>query len=127
LGGQYFFTVDEVEVDKALKNISLIECKHSSKAKLPSKSDIKDGLLKMALYSNLDEVHIDGIKTNHQAILLLSSSSIKGVIVSKDNDAAIETFINDNGFSKTQKSYIKSLMREARENNFAVKLCIAND
>jgi hypothetical protein len=46
LGGQYFFTVDEIKLEETLL---LIEGKHSVNAKLPSKGDIKDGLLKMIL------------------------------------------------------------------------------
>jgi hypothetical protein len=44
LGGLYYFTVDEVIVNK--DNIKLIECKYSKRAVLPSISDIKDGCLK---------------------------------------------------------------------------------
>lgn len=51
LGGAYFFTVDEVKKDGEVT--LLIECKHTKNALLPSKSDIKDGLLKLILYKNL--------------------------------------------------------------------------
>lgn len=42
LGGQYFFTVDEIEIAK--ETIYLIEGKHSKNSILPSKGDIKDRL-----------------------------------------------------------------------------------
>jgi len=45
LGGNYYFTSDEVEIDG--DNIRLIESKHSKGNKLPSIRDIKDGLFKM--------------------------------------------------------------------------------
>ncbi|HRI26795.1 MAG TPA: hypothetical protein PK715_01950, partial [Chitinophagales bacterium] len=50
LGGKYFLTVDEVKVDSEI--LYLMEAKHSKNALLPSKSDIKDGLLKLLLYCN---------------------------------------------------------------------------
>ena len=71
LGGQYFFTVDEVFIDK--DTVYLIESKHSKQSILPSKGDIKDGLLKMILYSNLCEVEVDGKKMKSKAILNLTS------------------------------------------------------
>lgn len=58
LGGKYFFTVDEILIDD--KNLHLIESKHSKSDKLPSTGDIKDGLLKMMLYSNLENVRVGG-------------------------------------------------------------------
>ena len=59
LGGEYFFTTDETElVDGSLK---LIEAKHSnSNNSLPSEADIKDGLIKMILYTNLENVTCNG-------------------------------------------------------------------
>ncbi|MDR1698640.1 MAG: hypothetical protein LBR75_02290, partial [Prevotellaceae bacterium] len=60
LGGQYFFTVDEILIEN--DTVYLIEGKHSANSILPSKGDIKDGLLKMILYSNLCEVEVDDVK-----------------------------------------------------------------
>ncbi len=51
LGGNYYFTVDEIIVTK--EKLFLVEGKHSVNSFLPSKGDIKDGLLKMILYCNL--------------------------------------------------------------------------
>lgn len=60
LGGQYFLTVDEILLSK--NKVSLIEGKHSTNTLLPSKGDIKDGLLKMILYCNLSDVGVNGKK-----------------------------------------------------------------
>lgn len=56
LGGYYFFTCDEVEIKR--KKIYLIEGKHSNQSIIPSLEDIKDGLLKMILFTNLRDVKI---------------------------------------------------------------------
>jgi hypothetical protein len=60
LGGFYYFTVDEVEVKD--NNVFLIEGKHSRTNTLPSLEDIKDGLLKMILFTNLENVKANGKK-----------------------------------------------------------------
>ncbi|WP_096525883.1 hypothetical protein [Candidatus Endomicrobiellum trichonymphae] len=63
LGGKYFFTVDEVVLNKNI--VKLVESKHSRNSVLPGASDIKDGLVKMILYPK--SVQKDGdncFKTN---------------------------------------------------------------
>lgn len=73
LGGQYYFTADEARIEG--NNIKLVECKHTSKGKLPSKGDIKDALLKMVLFSNLENVFVDQKKYEPIATLKLTSGS----------------------------------------------------
>jgi len=51
LGGYYFFTCDEINIEK--ESIYLIEGKHSKQSPVPSLEDIKDGLIKMILFTNL--------------------------------------------------------------------------
>jgi len=118
LGGQYFFTVDETEITK--NKISLIESKHSKQNLLPSNGDIKDGLLKMILYSNLCEVEVNQKSFKSEAILYLTSPKISGEVYSNSKDFA--TFFNENNFSLSQKEMIEALFKEAKENNFIVKI-----
>jgi len=56
LGGLYYFTVDEFEIKG--NNLYLIEGKHTKDKNLPSLNDIKDGLLKMILFTNLEDVKV---------------------------------------------------------------------
>ena len=92
LGGQYFLTVDEIllTADKVI----LIEGKHSKNAVLPSKGDIKDGLLKMILYCNLSEVAVDGKALKSEAVLSLTSAKVKGAINSAGAKADVTDFIH---------------------------------
>lgn len=78
LGGQYFFTVDEILIED--KNLFLIESKHSKSGKLPSIGDIKDGLLKMMIYTNLENVSIGKDLFVSLPILRLTSGKIEGEI-----------------------------------------------
>lgn len=120
LGGEYFFTVDEVKTKKDM--ISLIESKHSKNSKLPSKGDIKDGLIKMLLYSNLQNVSLNGKIKKHQSILMLTSERIKGVLTSDSAANEAEEFISLNGFSHNQKLLLEKILEEARMNNFIISL-----
>ncbi|MDR0867049.1 MAG: hypothetical protein LBP75_01055 [Planctomycetota bacterium] len=58
LGGVYHFTCDEAKISG--DKVRLIEGKHTKNGALPSLDDIKDGLLKMILYANLQEVAVAG-------------------------------------------------------------------
>ena len=70
LGGYYYLTVDEAEIKK--DSIDLIEAKHTSLGNLPSINDIKDGLVKMNLFTNLKEVKIGSNEYHPNPILKLS-------------------------------------------------------
>ena len=71
LGGYYFFTCDEVELHG--KEVYLIEGKHTKTDNLPSLGDIKDGLLKMILFTNLRDVKINDEDYNATPILKLTT------------------------------------------------------
>ena len=120
LGGQYFFTVDEVTVEK--DTVYLIESKHSKRTVLPSKGDIKDGLLKMILYSNLCEVEINGKPTKSKAVLHLTSTKISSEITSEIPVWDRAAFLLNNNFSQKQIRFIDALLDEAVENGFMVKI-----
>ena len=120
LGGQYFFTVDEILIENNI--VYLIESKHSKASMLPSKGDIKDGLLKMILYSNLSEVKVNNMKMKNKAILFLTSSIIKGEISSEIPDWNRSSFLLDNNFSQEQIRFIGTLFSEAAENGFIIKI-----
>ncbi|MGC8684920.1 MAG: hypothetical protein ACP5T7_04465, partial [bacterium] len=103
LGGYYFFTCDEVEIEN--ETIYLIEGKRSKQSLLPSLEDIKDGLLKMILFTNLEEVKIEEKEYKPIAVLKLTG----GLRFSK------------NRLRPSQIELLKLLKKEARENNFIVR------
>jgi hypothetical protein len=120
LGGQYFFTVDEILIDK--DTVYLIEGKHFKNSILPSKGDIKDGLLKMILYSNLCEVEVDGVPMKSRAVLKLTSTKLKGELTSEIPVWDRAAFLLDNDFSQEQIRFVDELLDEAVENGFEVKM-----
>jgi hypothetical protein len=120
LGGQYFFTVDEILIEKDI--VYLIESKHSKNSILPSKGDIKDGLLKMILYSNLSEVEVNGVKMKSKAVLNLTSNKIERKITSKDEIWDRGDLMLINNFSQELMRFMNALLDEAEENGFEVKI-----
>jgi len=120
LGGKYFLTVDEILLSK--DKVSLIEGKHSKNALLPSKGDIKDGLLKMILYCNLSDVSANGKKVKCEAVLSLTSTKIKGSITSSSTKKEISTFFEVNKFSTLQILLVETIFAEAKQNKFIIKI-----
>jgi len=104
LGGYYYFTCDEVAVRG--REVYLIEGKHTKEAHLPSVGDIKDGLIKMALFSSLQDVMIDGHKYAPVPVLKLTTG--EGLSLSS--------------LRKGDRMVLEKLMREAEENGFRVRL-----
>ena len=113
LGGEYFFTVDEMEIvdDK----VYLIESKHSRTARLPSTGDIRDGLLTMILFTNLKDVEVDGNRYTPVPVLKLTSTKINGRLTNEDEVTDFESY---DSLSKSQQYNIKLLIEEANRNNF---------
>lgn len=72
LGGNYYFTADEARLKQ--NKILLIEAKNTKKSKLPAISDIKDGLLHMILFTNLEQVKINQKKYVPKAVLKLTTA-----------------------------------------------------
>jgi hypothetical protein len=102
LGGHYYFTVDEISIDN--KNVFLIESKHTRTEKLPSEGDIKDGLLKMILFTNLQEVKIDKSEYLPVAILKLTT----------------KLKFSKNILRNSQIEMLNNLKREAKINGFQI-------
>ncbi len=73
LGGLYYFTADEARIEN--DRLYLIECKHSRRHPLPSIADIRDGLLKMVLFTNLSTVEVDQEEYHPNPILRLTSEN----------------------------------------------------
>ncbi|MFB0557294.1 MAG: hypothetical protein ACETVW_05510 [Dehalococcoidia bacterium] len=71
LGGYYFFTADEAWVEG--HDLFLAEGKYTKGDSLPSIGDIKDGLLKMILFTNLEDVQVNGLIYNCVAVLKLTT------------------------------------------------------
>ncbi len=120
LFGKYFFTVDETRIEP--QTVYLIEAKHSQCAKLPSRSDIKDGLVKMMIYTNLRNVKVGAKSLGYKVQIRLTSSKLAGSIASETSDEILTKFCSDNLIDSASREFLKKLFQEARENKFTIIL-----
>jgi len=118
LGGYYYFTIDELEINNNL--YKLIECKHTKNKKLPSIGDIKDGLIKMIIYSNICEMKHKSLKVNILPILKITSNILINRITNNNNDYEINNFIKENKFTEKEIKFIFDIFEEAKQNNFEI-------
>ena len=88
------------------KNIYLIEAKHSANHSLPSLGDIKDGLLKMILFTNLVDVKMDSKNYNAKPVLKL----------------IIENHFDFKNLNVAQNKILGLLYKEAKTNGFEVTI-----
>jgi VWFA-related protein len=120
LFGKYYFTVDETRIEP--ETVYLIEAKHSQRTKFPSENDIKDGLVKMMVYTNLKNVKLGTKAVNYKVQIRLTSNQLKGSIDSNVKTEIFDKFCSENLIDSKQKSFLTKLFQEARENNFTIIL-----
>lgn len=105
LGGYYYLTVDETWITGS--NLYLAESKHTAHSLLPSLNDIKDGLIKMMLFSNLKRIETDTQKKYIPVAVLKLTTAAD---------------LSQNQLNKNQRSLIENLKREAYHNRFRILL-----
>lgn len=104
LGGLYYFTCDEVMTHE--NKLYLIEGKHTKNNVLPSEDDIKDGLIKMILYTNLVNVKINDKEYQKTPVLKLTTDNV----------------FNENILNESKSKLFKLLKEEANINNFKIMI-----
>ncbi|MCY4568998.1 MAG: hypothetical protein OXD49_11885 [Candidatus Poribacteria bacterium] len=115
LGGQYYLTADEVYWEN--DQLVIQESKNSSKGKLPSENDIKDGLFKLILFANMEEVAIDE-RTNIQFTTRLKlTGNLIGSLFLPCATKNVFNFCAENRLTQTYQKRLISLNQEASENN----------
>lgn len=104
LGGYYYFTADEVEI--VGNNLFLVEGKHTKSSILPSEGDIKDALIKMILFTNLENVVVNGVRYNPVPVLKLTTNRE----------------FREDSLSERKRMFLNLLKREAELNGFSLKI-----
>ena len=120
LGGYYYFTVDEVLLSS--NHIFLIEKKHSENSVVPSIADIKDGLVKMMLYTNFSQVLVSEKSFFHHPTLGLTSKNIRGYCHILNTETELVSFFSTNGFTQKAIQGLQNLFNEGRKNNILIFL-----
>lgn len=117
LGGIYYLTADEVIQNKDVYVIQ--ESKNSTTGFLPSLSDIKDGLFKLILYSNLDTLSLDSNPVNFESCLKLTGRKVSGSLTMPCDESSMIQFLNKNkgSYTKKEEETLHKLNQEASSNN----------
>jgi len=89
-------------------------------------SDIKDGIVKMILFTNLAETRIGDKSFNHFSVLGLTSSMFRGYCHNYMTTKDISNCLEENDFSSKQKKNILAVFNEGKQNNFMVFLMDSN-
>lgn len=116
LGGLYYLTADEVIQNGDTYIIQ--ESKNSTLGFLPSLSDIKDGLFKLILYSNLDSLQLSGKPVQFTSCLKLTGKKISGYLTMPCHETTIANFLGKNNghYTKKEEETLRKLNQEASYN-----------
>ena len=125
LGGLYYFTVDEVIIKNNI--LFMTDKKHSKNSLFPSIADIKDGIVRMMLFTNLTETKIVNRTVKHMPVLGLTSAKFKGFCHNIMSENEIKSCLDKNDFSIQQHRTILSVFNEGKLNNFLIFLMDSNN
>ncbi len=115
LGGQYYLTADEIYWEGA--QLVIQESKNSSTGKFPSENDIKDGLFKLILFANMEEVTVDG-KGNAQFMTRLKlTGDFTGNLFFPCSTEDVFNFSVQNRLTQTYQKRLILLNQEASQNH----------
>lgn len=103
LGGEYFLTVDEAIIKE--EKLLLVEAKHTKRSVFPALSDIKEGLVKMSLFSNISELTLND--NNYEPVPVLKLSSEYKILGKK--------------FTQKHEHLLTQLYQEGKQNGFEVR------
>lgn len=118
LGGLYDLTVDEVIKDPNDGSYVIQESKNATAGFLPKLSDIKDGLFRLILFSNIEELRLNAMPVAFATRLKLTGKLVRGALLMPCSDEAIQQFIahNQPHCSDANVQLLHSLNQEAKHN-----------
>jgi hypothetical protein len=119
LGGIYYLTPDEVIRDERENMYIIQESKNSTRGFLPGLPDIKDGLFKLIIYSNLDTLELDSVPVNFKSRLKLTGKKVKQTLSMPCDENILTEFLemNKGNYSKRELEIIYRLNLESANNN----------
>lgn len=116
LGGVYYLTADEILLED--EKFVIQESKNATLGFLPSLADIKDGLFKLILFSNLDSLAVNGDPVPFSTRLKLTGKEIRGSVRFPCADRHLRNFVDANALriTKRQQVTMEKLNLEATNN-----------
>lgn len=119
LGGTYYLTADELLIDPVAKTLLIQEAKNSTKDKLPKLADIKDGLFKILLFSQIDTLSIRNEKYVYSVSLRLTGSLASSIVLPK-SDMELSAYCAEESLTKSESQSLQLLNEEAAANGYRV-------
>ncbi|MBD2776213.1 hypothetical protein [Iningainema tapete] len=113
LGGIYYLTADEVYLQGNIYTIQ--ESKNVSKGRLPSEEDIKDGLFKLILFSNLEALFLNDTQVDFRTSLKITGN-ITGTLYLPNETTTVAEFCQTNSLSTSKRRLIELLNQETIQN-----------
>lgn len=114
LGGEYHLTADEIYWKES--QLVIQESKNSSKKKFPSENDIKDGLFKLILFSNLEQVTLGDIDDVDFIVRLKLTGDFTDTLFLPNDADSISKFSTANRLTRTQYKILTLLNNESIAN-----------
>jgi len=116
LGGIYYLTTDEIIQNDDIYIIQ--ESKNSTSGFLPTLSDIKDGLFKLILFSNIDLLHMESKPVKFTSRLKLTGKKVAGSLLMPCDEYLMIKFLNQNkdNYTNREKETLLLLNQEASNN-----------
>lgn len=125
LGGEYHLTADEIYWENS--TLVIQESKNTTKEKLPSKTDITDGLFKLILFVNMEQLDVDD-KTDVSFITRLKlTGNLTGNLNLPCANNLVSDFCKENKLTSTNQKTITLLNQEAAENNLQIWITRSDD
>lgn len=113
LGGEYHLTADEIYSQD--QTIIIQESKNSSKDSLPKIADIKDGLFKLILFSNMSSLFI-AEKPVEFVVRLKLTGALSSSISLPTDELNINQYATSHNLSSANKQLLIKLNQEASKN-----------
>lgn len=120
IGGYYYWTADEAVIKGDA--VIIVEKKHSTTDKLPSRGDVKDALVKMILFANLTRAYVSGKEYKPRPAIGLTSALLNGACHSQMTKTEIAAFFAKNALNVKQRQWIQLLFHEANTNHFMLAI-----
>lgn len=117
-GGEYYLSPDEIYWE--YNRLVIQESKNTTKDKLPSKSDIRDGLFKLILFSNMEQVEVDDRADVPFVTRLKLTGNLTGNLYLPTSPNRVANFCQRNQLSPAHQETITLLNQEAGINGLEI-------
>ena len=117
-GGEYYLTADGIYWED--NQLIIQESKNTTKNKFPSTSDIKDGLFKLILFANMEQVDITDRTNVPFTARLKLTGNLTGHLFLPNSTNRVSNFCQENRFSSAHRKTITLLNQEADMNDIQI-------